>query len=97
MTQPEPKDFKNFLFPRHRYYGQVKPENLVFNANLQEFAQKVTYITCLETGGKISPSEAYEQIQKLWEQLELSKKELGIGISTEIDSLNERLMKENDS
>jgi hypothetical protein len=26
-----------FLSPRSRYYGQVKPENLVFNANLQEF------------------------------------------------------------
>ncbi|KAB8314310.1 hypothetical protein SD81_037895 [Tolypothrix campylonemoides VB511288] len=98
MTQPdEPKDFQTFLFPRHRYYGQVKPENLVFNANLQEFAQKVTYISCLETGGKISPEEAYEQIQVLWEQLEQSKKELGIGTSTETDSLNERLMKENDS
>lgn len=80
MTQPKPKDFKNFLYPRGRYYGQVKPENLVFNANLQEFAQKVTYITCLETGGKVSPEEAYKQIAKLWKQLERSNNELGIGI-----------------
>ncbi len=28
----------NFLHPRSHYYGEVKPENLVFNANLQEFA-----------------------------------------------------------
>jgi len=33
----------DFLYPRSRYYGQVKPENLVFNANLQEFAQRVSY------------------------------------------------------
>ena len=32
-------------------YGQVKPENLVFNANLQEFAEKVGIITSLETNG----------------------------------------------
>ena len=34
----------DFLYPRGRYYGHVKPENLVFNANLQEFAQRISYI-----------------------------------------------------
>ncbi len=68
-----------FLFPRGRYYGQVKPENLVFNANLQEFAQRVSYICNLETGGKLPPGVAYEQIKDLWKQLKRSKKELGIG------------------
>jgi len=34
----------HFIYPRSRYYGQVKPENLVFNANLQEFAQRVSYM-----------------------------------------------------
>ncbi|MEH1826054.1 DUF7219 family protein [Nostoc sp.] len=69
----------DFLFPRGRYYGQVKPENLVFNANLQEFAQRVSYICNLETGGKLPPGAAYEQIKDLWKQLKRSKKELGIG------------------
>ncbi|MFN6569621.1 hypothetical protein A6770_16700 [Nostoc minutum NIES-26] len=69
----------DFLYPRGRYYGQVKPENLVFNANLQEFAQRVSYVCNLETGGKISPDEAYEQIKALWKQLKNSKKELKIG------------------
>ena len=32
--------------------GQVKPENLLFNANLQEFAQRVMVIANLETAGK---------------------------------------------
>jgi len=59
-----------FIYPRSRYYGQVKPENLVFNA--QEFAQRVSYICNLETAGKLSP-ESYQQIRDLWEQLKRSK------------------------
>lgn len=69
----------DFLYPHGRYYGHVKPENLVFNANLQEFAQKVSYICNLETGGKLPPEEAYEQIKALWKQLKRSKKQLQIG------------------
>ena len=72
-------DRSEFLYPRSRYYGQVKPENLVFNANLQEFAQRVSYICNLETAGKLSPEESYEQIKTLWEQLKRTKKQLGIG------------------
>lgn len=68
-----------FLSPRSRYYGQVKPENLVFNANLQEFAQRVSYITNLETGGKLPPEVAYQEIKALWKQLKHTKKHLGIG------------------
>ncbi len=69
----------DFLYPRGHYYGHVKPENLVFNANLQEFTQQVSYICNLETGGKIPPDEAYEQIKLLWKKLKRSKKELRIG------------------
>jgi hypothetical protein len=69
----------NFFYPRGRYYGQVKPENLVFNANLQEFAQRISYICNLETAGKIQPEQAYEEIKELWTNLKLSKQELGIG------------------
>ncbi len=71
----------NFLHPRSRYRGQFKPENLVFNANLQEFSQRVTYICNLETNGKISPEESYQQIKALWKQLKQSRKQLGIGQS----------------
>jgi len=72
-------DKSDFLYPRSRYYGQVQPENLVFNANLQEFSQKISYICNLETGGKISPEEAYSQIKSLWKSLKQSKKQLQIG------------------
>jgi len=72
-------DRENFLYPRSRYYGSVNPENLVFNANLQEFTQRINFICALESGGKLSPEEAYKQIKALWKQLKRSKKELGIG------------------
>lgn len=88
MAQSHPADKDSFLYPRTRYQGQVKPENLVFNANLQEFAQKVSYITAFETRGKLSPVEAYEQIKNLWDQLKYSKNGLGIDPNDEynIDS-----------
>lgn len=71
-------NLSNFVNPRSRYYGQFTPENLVFNANLQEFAHRVSLICGLETGGKITPEEFYKQIETLWEQLKRSKKELRI-------------------
>ena len=73
------QDKYNFLHPHNPYRGDVKPENLVFNANLQEFAQKVSYICNLETGGKIPPKDAYKQIKSLWKEVKRSKKELRIG------------------
>lgn len=69
----------SFLYPRSRYRGQFTPEHLAFNANLQEFAQRISYICALETGGKLSPEEAYEKIRDSWKQLKRSKKDLGIG------------------
>ncbi|MDJ1185284.1 DUF7219 family protein [Roseofilum casamattae] len=73
----------DLLYPYSRYYGDFTPENLVFDANLQEFAQRVTYICSLETNGKITPAKAYEQIRSLWTQLAESKTELGIEDSGE--------------
>ncbi|MBD1998213.1 hypothetical protein H6F88_14045 [Oculatella sp. FACHB-28] len=72
-------ELSNFLYPHSRYHGEVKPENLVFNANLQEFAQRVSLISNLETGGKLTPIESFQQIELLWKKLKDSKKQLGIG------------------
>ncbi|TAE58906.1 MAG: hypothetical protein EAZ76_06675 [Nostocales cyanobacterium] len=69
-------EISDFLYPRVPYYGQYKAEYLVFNAHLQEFSQRVNYICGLQTGGKISPEEAYKQIQILWKQLKMTKKQL---------------------
>ncbi|MEB3209747.1 MAG: hypothetical protein VKL39_00265 [Leptolyngbyaceae bacterium] len=66
----------NFLFPRARYRGEFTPERLVFDSNLQEFAQRIGVICALETGGKIDSFEAYTQIKSLWKELKDSKKQL---------------------
>ncbi|QLE42927.1 hypothetical protein FD723_22445 [Nostoc sp. C052] len=79
MSQPNYEDKHSFLYPRDRYHGKFQPNNLVFNANLQEFSQRVSYITSLETGGKLSPEEAFNKIAALWKQLEDSKNKLEIG------------------
>jgi hypothetical protein len=68
-----------FFYPRSSYRGQVQPEDLVFNSNLQEFAHKVSYIYNLQTAGKIPPEQAYKKIKRLWKELKYSKKELRIG------------------
>ena len=74
-------DLQDFLYPRYPYYGEVRPHNLVFNANLQEFSQRVSLIANLQTNGKLSPEESYTQVEALWQQLQTSKKQLGIGQS----------------
>uniref|UniRef100_UPI0030D7CCB6 DUF7219 family protein n=1 Tax=Oculatella sp. LEGE 06141 TaxID=1828648 RepID=UPI0030D7CCB6 len=73
MANEKDKAQDQFLYPIARYRGEFSPENLAFNANLQEFAQRVSLICGLETGGKVSSDEAYEQIKQLWHQFKVSK------------------------
>lgn len=54
-------------------------EEMIFEANLKEFATRVGLVVGLEAGGKISSAEAYQRIKKLWKQLRTSKKNLDIG------------------
>ena len=75
-------DKQDFLYRYYKYFGQVKPENLVFNANLQEFVQRVSFIGNLETRGKLSSPESYQQIESLWQQLTQSYKALKVGEDT---------------
>lgn len=70
------QDKDRFLYPTGRYRGEFTPQNLAFNANLQEFAQRVSIICNLETGGKLPPEDAYKQIKKLWKHLRESKHNL---------------------
>lgn len=67
-----------FLYPRSRYYGQATPENIAFDAKLQEFSQQINYISNLQTAGKISSTVAYLKVEELWEQLEEMRKQLNI-------------------
>lgn len=73
-NQPNPKE--KFLYPINRYRGEFTPENLAFDANLQEFAQRVSFLCSLESSGKVPPQEAYDKIKQLWKTLKTSKKNL---------------------
>jgi hypothetical protein len=73
MLEKQDDEKNKFLYPISKYYGEFKPENLAFNANLQEFAQRVSYLCGLESNGKISSQDAYEEIKSFWQQLERSR------------------------
>ncbi len=74
---PSEPDKEQFIYARSTYRGEFTPEKLVFNANLQEFAQRIGIICGLETGGKLSSEEAYREIKKLWKSLKKSWESLG--------------------
>lgn len=76
MATPSEQDKDKFLYPRATYRGEFTPENLAFDANLQEFAQRVSLLCSLETSGKISSAATYKEIKKLWKQLKASKRNL---------------------
>lgn len=79
-----------FLYNNNRYHGDFTPQGLVFNSNLQEFTQRVSFICSLETAGKLTPEEAYTQIKALWKELKRSKKQLGIGEQSTNDGTGEQ-------
>lgn len=74
-----------FLNPLASSQGEPTLAQYMFNANLQEFANKVDLLCALQTGGKISPEDAYVEIRKLWKELKHSKKSL-IGDLPETES-----------
>lgn len=76
-------DLHSFLYLRQSYYGEFSPAALVFNANLQEFATRLSYISNLQTNGKLSSQEAYRQIEALWEHIESSYSALEIDPDSE--------------
>lgn len=67
---------RNFLYPHRSSLSANRPQEILFDANLQEFAQRVGYIASLETGGKLSPKESYQAIESLWQQLSQSHQQL---------------------
>ncbi len=68
----------NLLHARSRYRGEFNLPNLMFNDNIQDFAQKAGYICAFHTNGKLSSEQAYQDLQQLWQQLKLSYEELQI-------------------
>lgn len=76
MAEELNKPQENFLYPIGNYQGKFTPQNLAFNANLQLFAQQVSYLCGLAANGKITPEDTYDEIRKFWQQLKQSKQEL---------------------
>ena len=76
MTNESDNAKEQFLNPTSKFYGKFTPQNLTFNANLQEFANQVSFVCGLETNGKISAEEAYNRIKEMWQDLKASKKNL---------------------
>jgi len=69
-------DKDKFFNPISSFRGEFSPQNIAFDANLQEFTNRISLICGLETGGKITPIDAYNQIKELWIQLDHSRKNL---------------------
>jgi hypothetical protein len=62
----------DFFCPRARYKGEPVLEHRDFNFHFQYFANRVSLLCGLQTGGKISPSDAYLQLNQLWEDFQMS-------------------------
>lgn len=66
----------NFLYPQPAFRASSQPQRIMYDANLQEFAQRVSYIAGLESGGKLSAEESYQAISSLWEVLASQRRQL---------------------
>ncbi|TVP66883.1 MAG: hypothetical protein EA342_10445 [Leptolyngbya sp. LCM1.Bin17] len=64
---------QRMLLPRSPYYGQPLPQQVAFNQVLQDFASQVSLTCALETGGKISPSDAMARLDTLWQTLQMTR------------------------
>ncbi|MGK7918740.1 MAG: hypothetical protein AB4080_01860 [Trichodesmium sp.] len=74
----------DFIYPKSSYYGKGTPENIEFNKKLQDYSQKLSYISAFQTAGKISAIAAYKQAEKLWQELEQTKKQLDCKKTTQL-------------
>ena len=81
MEITERIDKNRFFYPSDRYHGQFQPEYLLFNANLQEFTQRASYIYNLQNTGKISPQEAFKRIEEFQPDIMLCDLYLQKGLS----------------
>ena len=52
------------------------PTSLVFHQNLESFAERVGLIVALQSNGKLTQEQAYDQIRTIWKKLGESKKDL---------------------
>jgi hypothetical protein len=55
---------------------EFSAEQILMEANIREFGHSISLICALETGGKITPQEAYALIKKTWRELKTSRRGL---------------------
>jgi hypothetical protein len=72
------KTIAEFLYSGCCNNESVTIEKILFDANLQEFAQRVRLITALENGGKILPHEAFIKLQAEWQKFLKSSSQIGL-------------------
>ncbi|MGB5134760.1 MAG: hypothetical protein WBN89_06255 [Prochlorococcaceae cyanobacterium] len=49
------------------------PQRVMFHQNLETFADRVGLLVGLQSNGKLTQEEAYDEIRRLWKQLKDSK------------------------
>jgi hypothetical protein len=49
------------------------PQRVMFHQNLETFADRVGLLVGLQSNGKLSQEEAYDEIRRMWKQLKGSK------------------------
>jgi hypothetical protein len=53
--------------------GDWSPQRVMFHQNLETFADRVGLLVGLQSNGKLSQEEAYDEIRRMWKQLKGSK------------------------
>ena len=79
FNQPDEPTRYGIVFPFGRHVGHFSPENLAFNANLQEFSLRVNQIVGFHDQGRLTADEALHQLERLWTEFKHSKSGLRIG------------------
>jgi hypothetical protein len=72
------KNINALIYPPSCYLDGSRSENVIFNTELQGFAQEISYISGLEASGQISPKNAYKEVKLRWKELKKFKKKLKI-------------------
>ena len=77
-TPSDPKGIANGisspLEPHSAYRGSDwTPERLMFHQNLESFAERVGLVVGLQSNGKMSQEQAYDEIRRIWKDLKDSK------------------------
>ena len=76
-TEADQEGVRSPLEAHSSYRGDDwTPTSLVFHQNLESFAERVGLIVALQSNGKLTQEQAYDQIRTIWKKLGESKKDL---------------------